>query len=32
MFAVYEAAKIVEMGMPMPQIHDFVRIENNMAC
>ena len=30
--AVYEAAKIVEMGLPMPQVHDFVFIDNNFAC
>ena len=30
--AVYEAAKIVEMGLPMPQVHDFVFIDSNFAC
>ena len=31
-FAVYEAAKISEMGLPMPQVHDFVPFDSNMAC
>ena len=30
--AVYEAAKISEMGLPMPQVHDFVPFDSNMAC
>ena len=29
---VYEAAKISEMGMGMPVVHDFVPISSNLAC